>query len=265
MARLTAQMGRAHAVIDFGETAPVDPRRVAEALAADPAITHVGVIHCETSTGILNPLAEVAAVVAAAGRRLVIDAMSSFGALPILAGELAFDAVIASSNKCLEGVPGMGFVLVRETALAAAEGNSPSLSLDLLDQWRYTPPTHVVAALAAALRQYDEQGGRPARLARYQANCAALLGGLERLGLKPFLAPELQAPVIVTVHAPAGTAWDFQRFYAAVKARGVVLYPGKLTSVETFRVGCIGAIGAAEMGQAIDAIAHALNELGLQP
>lgn len=274
MARLTAQMGRAHAVIDFGETAPVDPRRVAEALAADPAITHVGVIHCETSTGILNPLAEVAAVVAAAGRRLVIDAMSSFGALPILAGELAFDAVIASSNKCLDGVPGMGFVLVRETDLAAAEGNSPSLSLDLLDQWRYlqrtgqwryTPPTHVVAALAAALRQYDEQGGRPARLARYQANCAALLGGLERLGLKPFLAPELQAPVIVTVHAPAGTAWDFQRFYAAVKARGVVLYPGKLTSVETFRVGCIGAIGAAEMGQAIDAIAHALNELGLQP
>jgi 2-aminoethylphosphonate-pyruvate transaminase len=272
MARLTEQMGRSCTVLDFGETAPVDPARVREALAADPAITHVGVIHCETSTGILNPLADVAGVVAAAGRRLIIDAMSGLGALPLSAKDIAFDAVIASSNKCLEGVPGMGYVLARESALAGAEGRSPSLSLDLYDQWRYlqrtgqwryTPPTHVVAAFAAAMRQHEAEGGRPARLARYQANCAALLAGLERLGLKPFLSPELQAPIIVTVHAPDSQAWDFKRFYAAVKARGVVLYPGKLTAVETFRVGCIGAIGPAEMEQAVDAIGHALAEMGV--
>jgi 2-aminoethylphosphonate-pyruvate transaminase len=271
MARLTAVMGRAVQVLDFGEAAAVDPARVADALAADPAITHVGVIHCETSTGILNPLQAVADVVERAGRRLVIDAMSGFGALPLPARTLRFDAVIASSNKCLEGVPGMGFVLVRERALAQAEGRAHSLSLDLHDQWRYlqktgqwryTPPTHVVAALAAALDQYDAEGGQPARLARYRDNCDALLAGLARLGLRSFLPAAIQAPVIVTVHAPPGPGWNFSDFYERVKARGVVLYPGKLTAVETFRVGCIGAIGRAEIGQAVDAIGHALDEMG---
>ncbi|WP_374357049.1 aminotransferase class V-fold PLP-dependent enzyme, partial [Chitinimonas sp.] len=182
MARLTEVMGRQVSVLDFGETAPVDPVAVAQRLIDDPNISHVGLIYCETSTGILNPLAEVAAVVAQAGRKLIIDAMSAFGALPLSAKELAFDAVIASSNKCLEGVPGMGFVLARREALAAAQGNAHSLSLDLHDQWqymqktgqwRYTPPTHVVAAFRAALDQFDAEGGRVARMARYQANWPA--------------------------------------------------------------------------------------------
>ena len=272
MARLTEVMGRAVVVLDFGETAAVDPQRVEAALAADATISHVGVIHCETSTGILNPLAEVAAVVARHGRRLVIDAMSSLGALPLSARALAFDAVIASSNKCLEGVPGMGFVLVREAALAESAGRAHSLSLDLHDQWRYlqktgqwryTPPTHVVAALAAALQQYDAQGGQPGRLARYSANCQALVQGLRGLGLRPFLDAAQQAPIIVTVHAPAHPAWQFSRFYQRVKARGVLLYPGKLTQLETFRVGCIGAIGAAEIEMALDAMARALAEMGI--
>ncbi|SHN20735.1 2-aminoethylphosphonate--pyruvate transaminase [Rhizobacter sp. OV335] len=273
MARLTAVMGRAVQVLDFGEADAVDPARVAGALAADAAITHVGVIHCETSTGILNPLQAVADVVERAGRRLIIDAMSGFGALPLSARALRFDAVIASSNKCLEGVPGLGYVLAREHALAQAEGHAHSLSLDLHDQWRYlqktgqwryTPPTHVLAALAAALDQYDAEGGQPARLARYRDNCDALLAGLARLGLRSFLPAAIQAPIIVTVHAPAGPGWNFADFYERVKARGVVLYPGKLTAVETFRVGCIGAIGRAEIGQAVDAIGHALDEMGFQ-
>jgi len=273
MARLTAVMGRAVQVLDFGETAAIDPARVADALAADAAITHVGVIQCETSTGILNPLPAVADVVERAGRRLVIDAMSGFGALPLSARTLRFDAVIASSNKCLEGVPGMAYVLARESALAQAEGRAHSLSLDLHDQWRYlqktgqwryTPPTHVLAALAAALDQFDAEGGQPARLARYRDNCDALLAGLARLGLRSFLPAAIQAPIIVTMHAPPGPHWNFADFYQRVKARGVVLYPGKLTAVETFRVGCIGAIGRAEIGQAVDAIGHALDEMGLQ-
>jgi 2-aminoethylphosphonate-pyruvate transaminase len=272
MARLTEIMGRQLTVLDFGETAAVDPVRVATKLAEDLAITHVGLIYCETSTGILNPLREVANVVAQAGRKLIIDAMSAFGALSLSARDITFDAVIASSNKCLEGVPGMGFVLARRDSLAAAAGNAHSLSLDLHDQWtylaktgqwRYTPPTHVVAALAAALDQYDADGGRPARLARYQANCDALLAGLRELGLASFLAPELQAPIIITVHAPQHANWQFTDFYERVKAEGFVLYPGKLTEVETFRVGCIGAIGQAEIRSAVAAIGRALKAMGI--
>lgn len=270
MARLTRVMGRACSVLDFGETDAVDPQQVDAALRADAAISHVGIVHCETSTGILNPLEAVAGVVAGHGRRLLIDAMSSFGALPLSAQAMQFDAVVASSNKCLEGVPGMGFVLARESALAQAADTAHSLSLDLHDQWRYlqqtgqwrfTPPTHVLAALAAALQQYDGAGGQPARLQRYRANCQALVDGLQGLGLRMLLAPELQAPIIVTVHAPQHPNWNFRALYESVKARGVILYPGKLTTVETFRVGCIGAIEPNDLRTAVHAIADALAEL----
>jgi 2-aminoethylphosphonate-pyruvate transaminase len=272
MARLTAMMGRNASVLDFGETSPVDPARVAEALAQDPAITHVGIIHCETSTGMLNPLEAVARVVQAAGRRLIVDAMSSFGVLPLSAQELALEAVIASSNKALEGVPGLGFVLADKEALLLAKGRSRSLSLDLYDQyvymqktgrWRFTPPTHVVAALAAALDQYDAEGGRRGRLARYRDNCERLLAGLALLGLKPFLPRAIQAPVIVTVCAPEHPRYSFPELYDRVKTSGFILYPGKLTEIDTFRVGCIGAIGAAEIDAALAAIGQALKAMGI--
>ena len=166
----------------------------------------------------------------------------------------------------------MGFVLARREALEAAAGNSTSLALDLHDQWaymekttqwRFTPPTHVVAALDEAVTQFVEEGGQPARLARYRANCKTLVDGMARLGFKPFLAAAVQAPIIVTFHAPADPAYDFKRFYAAAKARGFILYPGKLTQIETFRVGCIGAIGPNEMRQAVEAVADTLREMGI--
>jgi 2-aminoethylphosphonate-pyruvate transaminase len=272
LAKLTRILGRNLSVLDFGETRPVHPERVAAALAQDPDVTHVGIVHCETSTGMRNPLEEVAEVVQAAGRRLIVDAMSSFGVLPLSARDLAFDAVVASANKALEGVPGMAFVLARKEALLAARGNSHSLALDLRDQyvylqetgrWRFTPPTHVVAALAAALDQFQAEGGQPGRLARYQANCDRLLAGLLRLGLMPFLARELQAPVIVTVCAPDHPRYAFPELYARTRAAGFILYPGKLTSLETFRVGCIGAIGAAEIDAALAAIDRALDAMGV--
>jgi len=275
MARLTGIMGRPLTVLDFGETSPVDPVRVAQALAADPSITHVGVIHCETSTGMLNPLEAIARVVQAGGRRLIVDAMSSFAVLPLSVRDLALEAVIASSNKGLEGVPGMGFVLANRDSLLGAEGRSHSLSLDLHDQysymqktgrWRYTPPTHVVAALEAALDQFDAEGGRPGRLERYASNCERLLAGLIRLGLMPFLPRAIQAPIIVTVCAPEHPHYTFPELYERVKASGFILYPGKLTQVETFRVGCIGAIGSAEIDAALAAIGQALKAMGiLQP
>ncbi len=272
IAQLTQIMGRRVTVCDFGETMPVNPAEVKKCLENDPDISHVAVVYCETSTGILNPLEQIAATVASAGKKLIIDAMSAFGALPVSSRNIAFDALIASGNKCLEGVPGMGFVLARIDALKQCAGQAHSLSLDLYDQWvymertgqwRYTPPTHVVAALSAALDQYDQQGGQTARLARYSDNCRYVIQELNKLGLRSFLAPEIQAPIIVTVHAPEHPNWQFSHFYQLTKAQGVLLYPGKLTSAETFRIGCIGVLGRAEMAMAVDAMARALHQMGI--
>jgi 2-aminoethylphosphonate-pyruvate transaminase len=271
-ARLTQMMGRRVSVLGFDEDAPVSPAVLDERLRSDASISHVVLIHCETGAGVENPLAAVAAVCQRHDRGLIVDAMSSFAALPIDAREIRFDALVAASGKCLEGVPGMGFVFVRQAVLDGCAGHSQSLAMDLHDQhaymektgqWRFTPPTHVVVALAEAISQFEEEGGQPARLARYTANCRTLVDGLRALGLKPFLQPDHQAPIIVTFHAPEHPAYDFKRFYAAAKARGFMLYPGKLTTVETFRVGCIGAIGPLEMQQAVNAIGEALRELGI--
>jgi 2-aminoethylphosphonate-pyruvate transaminase len=271
--RILGYLGRESVVLAHGEQEPADPARIEAALTADPAITHVAQVHCETGNGILNPLPEIAMAVAKHGRSLIIDAMSSYGAIPVDARALRFDAMIAASGKCLEGVPGMGFVITRRTALERSAGNSCSLVMDLLDQWQYmqktgqwrfTPPTHVVAALRAAIDQYQAQGGLPARLARYTANCAALVSGMRALGFKTFLPDAVQAPIIVTFHAPPDPAYDFSKFYALVRERGFILYPGKLTAVDTFRVGCIGAIGADTLNRAVAAIADTLREMGVR-
>ena len=271
-ARLTQLMGRRATVVPQDEVQPVSPAVLERHLQADPSITHVVLIHCETGTGVLNPLAEVAALCQQHGKGLIVDAMSSFGALPIDARELRFDALVAASGKCLEGVPGMGFVFLRKAILDGCAGNSQSLAMDLHDQhvymektgqWRFTPPTHVLMALSEAITQFEEEGGRSARLARYADNCRVLVDGMVALGFRPLLRPEVQAPIIVTFHAPAHPGYEFRRFYDAAKARGFILYPGKLTQVETFRVGCIGAIGSNEMRQAVAAVADALREMGI--
>jgi 2-aminoethylphosphonate-pyruvate transaminase len=265
-------MGHKSTVMTFPEDAPVSAAALDDRLKTDATVTHVILIHCETGTGVENPLAAVAAVCEKYGKGLVIDAMSSFAALPIDARRTRFDALVAASGKCLEGVPGMGFVFIRKAVLDGCAGNSQSLAMDLHDQhtymgktgqWRFTPPTHVVVALAEAIAQFVEEGGQPARLARYMANCRTLVDGMGALGFRPFLKPEIQAPIIVTFHAPAHPAYDFKRFYESAKAQGFMLYPGKLTQVETFRVGCIGAIGPVEMQQAVNAVAATLREMGI--
>ena len=271
--KLAQMMGRRTSVFETAEDVPTTAADVDGLLARDPSITHVGLIHCETSTGIENPLADIATTVARHRRALIVDAMSSFGALPIDAQAVPFDALIAASGKGIEGPPGMGFVFVKKAVLEKAAGRSTSLAMDLHDQWtymekttqwRFTPPTHVVVALDAALAQYDAEGGQPARLARYRANCAALLKGIAALGLESFLPAAIQAPIIVTVHAPPDPRFAFQDFYARVRDKGFVLYPGKLTAVETFRVGCIGAIGPDEMRSAVHAMGDALDEMGVK-
>ncbi|MBS0321118.1 MAG: 2-aminoethylphosphonate--pyruvate transaminase [Proteobacteria bacterium] len=273
MARLAQMMGVRTSVFETAEDAPTTPADVERLLTADASITHVGLIHCETSTGIENPLAAIAAVIARHGRALIVDAMSSFGALPIDAQRIPFDALVAASGKCVEGPPGMGFVFVRRTVLEQAAGRSTSLAMDLHDQWvymekttqwRFTPPTHVVVALDAALTQFADAGGQPARYARYRANCDTLLAGLGELGLVSFLPPAIQAPIIVTVHAPPDPRFAFKEFYERVRDRGFVLYPGKLTAVETFRVGCIGAITPADLRAAVHAMGDALDAMGVR-
>ena len=271
--RILGYLGRDAVVLSHGEQQPADPARIDAALAADSSITHVAQVHCETGTGILNPLPEIAAIVAARGRALIVDAMSSYGAIPIDARSMRFDALIAASGKCLEGVPGMGFVIARRTALEGSAGNSGSLAMDLFDQWQYmqktgqwrfTPPTHVVAALRAAIDQYQAQGGQPARLARYTENCATLVAGMRALGLRTFLPDALQAPIIVTFHSPPDPGYNFSEFYRRVRDLGFILYPGKLTAVDTFRIGCIGAIGADALRQAVAAVAATLREMGVR-
>ncbi len=263
IADMAERIGRLGGVIETAEDRPVDAARLRQALAADPALTDVALVHCETTSGILNPLAELAGVVRAAGRRLILDAMSSFGAVPIDLRATPCAAVIGSANKGLEGVPGLGFVIAELSHLAGCAGNAVSLSLDLHaqwrgfeanQQWRFTPPVQVVAGLAAALDQLEEEGGVTPRHARYQANCAMLTAGLRAHGFVTYLDDAVQAPVIVTFRIPEGGWFDFEAFYAFLVARGVVIYPGKLTREPSFRIGCIGAIGAAEIARALAAV-----------
>jgi len=271
--RICGYLGRAVVDLPGPEDLPATAAMVEAALVADPSITHVAQVHCETGAGVLNDLAGIAQVCTRRGKSLIVDAMSSFAALPIDVAKVPFDALVAASGKCLEGVPGIGFVIVRKAVLEARAGNAHSLAMDLHDQyvymekttqWRYTPPTHVVAALRAAVDQYRAEGGQPARLARYARNCETLIAGMQRLGFRPFLKPEVQAPIIVTFHAPADPTYDFKTFYAKTRDRGYILYPGKLTQVETFRVGCIGAIDANEMRNVVSAVEATLDELGIR-
>ena len=265
-------LGRAHVELPIPEDQPATLAAIEAALARDPSITHVAQVHCETGAGVLNPLPEIAALCARLGKGLIVDAMSSFGAIEIDARAMPFDALVAATGKCIEGVPGMGFVLMKKTVLEGCQGNSHSLALDLHDQytymqkttqWRFTPPTHVVAAFRTALDQYLEEGGQPVRGERYRRNYETLVRGMAALGFRPFLSPDVQAPIIVTFHAPADSRYDFRTFYEKVRARGYILYPGKLTQVETFRVGCIGAIDHNEMRNVVTAIDETLREMGI--
>ncbi len=272
MEKICQYHGRSHTTIEFAEDEPVDPAAVAAALERDSEITHVAVVHSETTSGILNPLSEIAGAVERCGRGLLVDSMSAFGAVPLDAREVRFDAVCASSNKCLEGVPGMGFCIARKEALADTKGNSPSLSLDLHDQWRamqengqwrFTPSTHVILAFDQALEEFDREGGVEGRGARYRANCAVLVEGMRNLGFRTLLPDGLQAPNIVTFHMPENRKFVFERFYGLMRDQGYVIYPGKLTQADSFRMGCIGRLDQDHMRGALAAVRHALDRLGI--
>jgi 2-aminoethylphosphonate-pyruvate transaminase len=272
MIGIAKRVGRQVEALRWPENQAVEPGTVERALADNPAITHVALVHCETTSGLLNPLAEVAAVVARQRRALIVDAMSSFGALPLDSRTTPITALLASSNKCLEGAPGIAFALIDKDAVEAAKGVAPSLCLDLYDQWRgfesngqwrFTPPVQVVAALLAALRALEAEGGPAARLQRYQENCRTLTEGMRRLGFRLFLDEGIQAPIIVTFVAPEDPRFRFDDFHAGLAARGFIIYPGKLTQAQSFRIGCIGALHAEDFGRLVAAVADIMAEFGL--
>ncbi|MGJ4859802.1 2-aminoethylphosphonate--pyruvate transaminase [Labrys sp. La1] len=263
-------IGRAYTLIDKGDYLPPRGDEVAAALDADPAITHVLAIHCETSSGILNPVAEIAAAVENKGRKLLVDSMSAFGAIRLDVNEIAFEAMVSSANKCIEGVPGFGFVIARKDALKAAQGNSHSLSLDVhaqwatmekTGQWRYTPPTHVVAAFLQALRMHAAEGGVAGRGARYTRNRDVMVAGMRELGFETLLSDTWLSPIIVTFFCPADPSFVFSRFYEQMKQKGLIIYPGKLTVVDSFRVGCIGRMDEHVMRNVVEAARQSLAEM----
>ena len=265
-------LNRDHVVIDKGDYMPPRGDEVTAALRADPAITHVVVVHCETSSGILNPVAEISQAVYNEGRKLLIDSMSAFGAIPLEVGEIRYQAMVSSANKCIEGVPGFGFVIARKDELQAAKGRSHSLSLDLhaqwahmnkTGQWRFTPPTHVVVAFLQALKAHKAEGGVAGRGARYADNRDVLVEGMRGLGFETLLKDRWLSPIIVTFFNPAHKAFDFNAFYEAMKTKGFIIYPGKLTVVDSFRIGCIGQMDADVMRQVVQAAKETLNEMGV--
>ena len=252
---------------------PNDAAALDRKLAADKSITHVAVVHCETTTGILNPIKEIGRVVKKHRRTYVIDAMSSFGAIPIDFEAAGIDYLISSANKCLEGVPGFSLVIARRAALLACEGYARSLSLDLLEQlkgferngqFRYTPPTHAILAFQQALNEFEQEGGVAGRAGRYRRNHSVLVEGMKQIGFRPCLPPEVQSYIITAFHYPDDPKFSFHEFYRRLSDRGFIIYPGKLTQANCFRIGSIGRIFEADIRGLLAAIRETIVELGIR-
>jgi 2-aminoethylphosphonate-pyruvate transaminase len=275
MIRLAREAGRVPVPLPMGLADATDPQAVARALEADPSLTHVGVVYSETGSGVIHDVQSVGAAVRSAGRRMIIDAVSAFGALPLnLSEQPEVDAAVFTTNKCLEALPGIAFAVARIDRLLEGAGNAGSWSFDLssiydhalragLGSFRFTPPAQVLAALDVAL-DYLEAEGQPARLARYTANMSTLYDGIRDLGLTPWLPRQLQGPVIVNVHPPADPAWNLQAFVDALKVRQILISNFYNTPSPTFRVGCIGAITPDDMAGAVRAMDQALREIGIR-
>ena len=252
-----------HHLLKFEETQTIDPQEIEKYLNQHPEVTHVSVVHCETTTGILNPLEDIAKVVKRHNKILILDAMSSFGGVPIDMYRLGIDFMISSANKCIQGVPGFGFIIARRSLLSQCKGIARSLSLDLYDQWntmesghgkwRFTSPTHVVRAFMQALKELKEEGGIEARHMRYCENHQTLVEGMRELGFKTLLADSEQSPIITSFYYPSED-FNFKKFYQQLKSKGFVIYPGKISQADTFRIGNIGDVFPNDFKKLISAI-----------
>lgn len=264
IAQIADVLGIYSIVLDAGETKPVNVKQLEEVLKVDASITHVAVVHVETTTGMMNPIADVARITKQYGKTLILDAMSSFGGIPIDIAELDVDYLISSANKCIQGVPGFGFIIARKASLAKCKGIGRSLSLDLYDQWetmeqgngkwRFTSPTHTVRAFDQALQELEEEGGVARRFERFIRNQQTLVAGMQRMGLQPLLPTELQSPIITSFLYPDSAVFSFDEFYARIKQEGFVIYPGKITVAATFRIGNIGDVHLSDIERLLQGI-----------
>ena len=257
---IAERLGIKSSTLECAEHEVPDPSLVEEALGK--GVTHLAAVHCETTTGILNPIETYADLAARAGVVLMVDAMSSFGGYEIDIAALPATYLVASSNKCLEGTPGLGFVIANRAHLQTTQGIARSVSLDLLAQWeglnrngqfRFTPPTHVLLAFHKALELLEEEGGVSARAARYQARNTQVISGMTELGYEPYIDAALRSHIITTFRYP-DKDFDFEAFYTALAAKGLVIYPGKLTEVDCFRIGNIGALTKADVDELLSVV-----------
>lgn len=275
--RRIAQIAEIHNIrtttLEFPENQVPDLAQIEKALETDTAITNVAVIHCETTTGLMNPVKEIGRMVQQSGARYFVDAMSSFGAVPIDLAEWGIDYLVSSANKCIEGVPGFGFALARREALMQTEGNARSLSLDLLSQWkgleqngqfRFTPPTHALLAFHQALLELEAEGGVAGRAARYRANYETLIAGMRALGFQEYLEPEDRGYIITSFRYPTHPNFDFDEFYKRLNDRGYVIYPGKVSQADCFRIGTIGRIFESDMNDLLAALREVVAEMGIE-
>jgi len=252
-------------VLDFGEQGAIDLDRVKNTLAEGHAFKHLAVVHCETTTGRINPIEDIAPVAKNAGVSFIVDAMSSFGGIPIDMPALGIDYLISSANKCIQGVPGFGFIIAKRSSLEKTAGYARSMSLDLYDQWRgmedgggkwrFTSPTHTVRAFDQALLELEQEGGIPKRHLRYQQNHAILVAGMRTLGFRTLLEDDVMSPFITTFYNPDHPDYTFSEFYKRLKNRGFVIYPGKVSEADCFRIGNIGHVFPEDMTRLIETIA----------
>jgi|SRR6185503_8490964 len=270
IAHMAARLKIPVEVLRCGENETHAPAALRAGLEREPAVSHVGVVHCETTTGVLNPILEFGRIVRAAGRSYIVDAMSSFGALPVDLETTGIDYLVSSANKCIEGVPGFAFVLARRAALEATAGRARSLSLDLLAQWqgleksgqfRFTPPTHALLAFDQALRELEAEGGVAGRGARYAANQRTIARGMTEMGFRTYVPAEKQAPIITAFHYPGHANFHFEDFYRRLSDKGFVIYPGKLSQVDCFRIGNIGRLFEKDMLALLAAVRSTLEEM----
>lgn len=277
MVRLAREAGRRVTVMQASLTRPLDAAAVEAAFSADPSITHLGFVYSETSTGVIHDPSAIGAVVRKLGRRMILDAVSAFGALPVaMTDHPEIDALIFTPNKCLEALPGFSMAVCPVDRVEQCAGQAGSWSFDLGDIYlngrangpgagRFTPPIQAMAALSVALDRLDREGGPPARLSRYRDNMAALYDGVVGLGLQPFLTRDTQGPIIMNVHAPSHPDWDLRRFVETLKGHGVVISNFRNTEEPSMRIGAIGAIGRPDILRAVAAMGETLDELGLRP
>jgi 2-aminoethylphosphonate-pyruvate transaminase len=274
MVQIARVHGLAHAELTWPEVDTPQPEAVRRHLLADPDISAVAIVHCETTTGIMNPVQEVGEVVREHGKIYFVDAMSSFGGVPFSLADVPVDYLVSSANKCIEGVPGFSFCICRRERLLQTEGWSRTLSLDLLDQWRglerngqcrFTPPTHVILAFRQALDELAAEGGVAGRAARYRSNYETLVRGMRELGFREYLPADRQGHLITSFRYPEDTGFDFQRFYDRLNELGFVIYPGKVSDADCFRIGHIGRLYPSDMEQLLAAIRQTLQELNVSP